>query len=415
MSIPQITELADGYEYNWTDEKLIIKASRVRVHTSDGRVTGELLITGQNNKAIYPQTSFNFTSDRTRGSLIKTLTERGGQWKWDDIINQLCLSVVERARQGEPVQELWTCDEIEAPEFLLEPLIYKGLPTVIFGEKAVCKSTISLLVYSCLILPWTDNPLSWKAPVHPVKVLLADWEVNADVAKYNLKRIQQGMGLPHFPLIYRRCKLPLVDDIEQIKKHLDDTGAEVLIIDSLGFAAAGDLNNADQALRFANALRQLNCAAFIIAQTSKDRKSKGKSVYGSTFFEYFSRNIFELRKTREDNEDSFDIAIFNTYCNLGRRAKPMGYHIQFDDIKKTVHIEQAEITAADLVERLGTWSRIYDKLKTQTWKAKELSDELGISLDLASRTLKRYQQKGQVAKLPDGSWGLVARHEEVSS
>lgn len=411
MSKPIIVPQVDGYLYEFIEERLIISVSRVRVHSSDGRVTGLLLISSQEagRKPIYPKSTFNFSATRSRTELINTLTRADERWDWQTIIFQLCVSIEELAKRGEPVQELRTSDESTPPEWLLEPLLYKGLPTVIFGEKAVCKSTISLLVYAALTLPWHDNPLGWTIKADkPCKVFLADWEVTPDIARYNLKRIQEGMGFAPISLYYRRCKLPLMDDIEQIKSHLEKINADVIIIDSLGFAVGGDLNNADQALKFTAAINQLNCASFIIAQTSKDRRTKVKSTYGSTFFEYFSRNIWELRKTREDNEDEFDIALFNTHCNLGRRNRPLGYHMSFTE--KAIKVEQAEITAPDLVERLGTWSRIYDTLKRAgSLTAVAIAAELEISNDTAGKVLRRYQQKGQAVKLPDGTWGLVAR------
>ena len=166
MSKPEIKDAIGGYEFTWEQEKLKIKVSRLRVHTSDGRVTGELLITSpaEGNRPIYPQTHLNFNSEQTRTRLAKTLESQDSRWKWQEIINQLSLAVIDRARQGEPVRELWTSDEIQAPEFLLEPVLYKGLPTIVFGEKAVCKSTLSLAIYASLILPWHDNPLGWSVP-----------------------------------------------------------------------------------------------------------------------------------------------------------------------------------------------------------------------------------------------------------
>jgi RecA-family ATPase len=415
VSKPIIVPQADGYLYEFIEEKLMISASRIRVHSSDGRVTGLLLISSQeaSRKPIYPKSTFNFSAPRSRTELINTLTRADDRWDWQTIIFQLCVSVEELAKRGEPVEELWTSDESVPPEWLLEPLLYKGLPTVVFGEKAVCKSIISLLVYAALTLPWHDNPLGWKIKADKsCKVFLADWEVTPEVARYNLKRIQEGMGFAPISLFYRRCKLPLMDDIEQIKNHLEKINADVIIIDSLGFAVGGDLNNADQALKFTTALNQLNCASFIIAQTSKDKRAKVKSTYGSTFFEYFSRNIWELRKTREDSDDEFDIALFNTYCNLGKRNRPMGYHVSFTE--KTIRVEQAEITAPDLVERLGTWSRIYDLLKRSgSLPAKDIADALSVSLDTVSKTLRRYQQRRHVIKLSDGSWGLVIREGGV--
>ena len=137
MSKPIITDRVNGYEFKWEAEKLTINVSRVRIHSSDGRITGELLITSSlvSDKPIYPQTSFNFNSAQTRRGLIKTLSEAYPKFSWEEIINQLCLGVVDRVREGEPAQEGWTSDESTPPEFLLEPLLYRGLADDSFRRK----------------------------------------------------------------------------------------------------------------------------------------------------------------------------------------------------------------------------------------------------------------------------------------
>lgn len=409
MSKPLVRETIGGYEFSWEDECLNIKVSRVRVHKSDGRVTGEILITSptENNKPIYPQTSINFNSEPTRTRLARTLESEDTRWQWQEIINQLSLAVIERARQGGPIKELWTNADVHHPEFLLEPILYKGLPTIVFGEKAVCKSILAIAIYACLILGWKDNPLGWSVAERSVKVLLADYEVDYDVTQWNAKRFQDGMGLPAFPVYYRRCLMPLADDIEQLHKHLTDIGAEVIIVDSLGPAVGGDLKDPGQALRFTTALRQLHCSALIIGQTSKDRESKTKSVYGSTFFEYYARNIFELRKVQEEGEDSLDIALYNTYHNLGRRFKPMGYHLDFNGTG--THIERGEITASDLVKRMSAQAQIQKALHHRVMSPKEIAEECELNEATTRNALKRMADKGLIVRLKDGSYGLQSQ------
>ncbi len=409
MSKPEIKESIGGYEFTWIQEKLNIKISRVRVHTSDGRVTGELLITSpaEGNKPIYPQTQLNFNSEQTRTRLSKTLESQDSRWNWQEIINQLSLAVIDRARQGEPVRELWTSDEIQAPEFLLEPVLYKGLPTIIFGEKAVCKSTFSLAIYASLILPWRDNPLGLTAPGRPVKALVADYEVDYDVAQWNAKRLQEGMGLPAFPLYYRRCALPLADDVEQLHRHIAAIGAEVIIVDSLGPAVGGDLKDPGQALRFTTAIRQLKCSALIIGQTSKDKESKSKSVFGSTFFEYYARNIWEIRKVQDEGEDALDIAMYNTYHNLGKKFKAMGFHLSFNGTG--THIKKGAITAPDLIERMGAQAQIQAVLAHGSMFPKEIAEECDLKEDAVRQALKRMKARNLVVKLGDGSYGLQAK------
>ena len=406
MNKPEVKETIGGYELHWLAEQLIIRVSRLRVHNSDGRVTGELLITSpaDGNKPIYPQTHLNFNSEQTRTRLAKTLDSQDSRWKWDDIINQLSLIIVDRARQGEPVKELWTSDDIQPPEFLVEPLLYKALPTIIFGEKAVCKSTLALVIYACLILPWHDNPLGLTCPGRSIKTLIVDYEVDYNIAQWNAKCLQIGMGLPPFPVYYRRCSLPFADDIEQLQSHITDIGAEAIIIDSIGPAVGGDLKDPGQALRFTTAIRQLKCAALLLGQTSKDKEGKTKSVFGSTFFEYYARNIWELRKVQEEDASTLDIALFNTYHNLGRRFRPMGFHINFNG--SGTHIASGAITAPELIERLSAQARIQSALQHGSMSPKELAEECGLKDGTIRSTLHRMSDKQLVIKLPNGNYGL---------
>ncbi len=406
---PTVREQIGGYFFTWEEENLAIVVSKVRVHSgSDARVIGEILLKSiKTDEIIYPPTTFNFISSQSRSRLVKTLKEEAIDYHWDDIFKQLCVAVIERAREGEPVRELWTSDDIPPPQFLLEPLLYKGLPTILFGEKAVCKSALSLVIYICLTLPWHDNPLGWKAPDHPVKTLLLDYEVDYDVAHYNMKQLQQGMGLPPFPLYYRRCSLPLVDDITQIQQHMANMGATALIVDSLGPAVGGDLKDPGQALRFTTALRQLRCASLLIGQTSKDKESKHKSTFGSIFFEYYARNIFLLDKIQEEGEDSLDLAMYNTYHNLGRKFKSQGFRLNFNGTG--THIESCPITARELVKRIGAQAQIIDLLKKEGYMTtQEIMEELEISRGNADMTLKRLRDKGKIIK-PEDKWGLVLK------
>lgn len=409
MSKPTITEQIGGYKFTWEAERLTISVSRLRAHSSDGRVTGEILIrsSSEQDLPIYPQTHLNFNSEQTRTKLIKTLTSADNRWQWHEIINQLSLAVIDLARRGDPVREMWTNEDVPAPEFLIEPLLYRGLPTIIFGEKAVCKSTLSLAIYACLILPWDDNPLGLTAPGRSVKALIADYEVGYDIAHWNAQQLQRGMELPPFPLYYRRCSLPLADDVEQLHRHISDIGAEVIIVDSLGPAVGGDLKDPGQALRFTTALRQLKCSALIIGQTSKDKESKAKSVFGSIFFEYYARNIWELRKVQDEDDDTLDIALYNTYHNLGRKFRPMGFHLSFNGTG--THIEKGPITAPELIERMETQTQIQSALRDGPLTPKELADECNLKGDAVRQALKRMKSKGIVVKLEDGNYGLQAK------
>jgi len=408
MAQPQIKDSLDGYEFAWPD--LTIKVSRLHMHSSDGRITGELLISSPKaqNKAIYPPSAFNFTSDTSRTRLIKTLQEAFPQWNWQDILYYVCKATTDRVREGEPIRELWTSEEIPSPEYVLEPLLMKGLPTIIFGEKGVTKSTLSLVVYICLMLPWFDNPLGWKVPSRPVKTAILDYELPGVVAQYNAKRIQEGMELPPLPLYHRKCRIPLANDLEQVASWVSKLGIEVLIIDSLARACGGDLNKTEPANNFFEALDKLNVTSLILAQTSKDPDTKRKTIYGNALFTYYARNIFELCRSDFSQEDEIDAALFHRWSNLSKLYPDMGFKITFNETG--THIESQPVSAAEFISKVNTQKAILDALKSGPMSVKELSEATGATDNSVRVILSRLKRRGLLVNPDKGRWGLVLGH-----
>lgn len=407
---PEITETPSGYILDWKDQHIKITTSRVHVHKSDGRVTGEIVIGTDSPKLspiLMPATQLNFSAERTRASHIKSLSEKYPQFDWASIVDQLAYYIQDLAREGEPVRELWTHEDVKPPEFLLEPFIFKGLPNVIYGEKGVNKSTLALVFYACLVLPWKDNPLELKLPDRSVNTLYLDWETEWDIIQYYAKRLQIGMGLPTFPVQYRRCALPLVDDLEQIQKHIVNTKAEVIIIDSLGAAAGGDLKTPEIALNFFTGLRRLKTSSLIIAQTSKDEDTKRKRIFGSVYFEYYARNIWEICKAEAISDEEYDIALFHRSPNLSALLKPVGFHLHYNETGLSV--ERTSVDMKEFMTRITTRQRILEYLKgiSGLKTTSEIMDALGINRNNADVTLNRLKKYNQVVKVGDG-WGLKA-------
>lgn len=405
---PEVSEIINGYIFNWPDEHLSIKVSRLSVH-KDGRVTGEILITTDaedfKSPILHPPTQINFTADRTRKELAKTLSEKYSdqQWDWIAIIDQLSFKIQELAREGEPVKEIWTYEDAPPLEYLLEPILIRGMPTVIFGEKGSTKSRLAIIVATCLLLPWHDNPLELVVPERSIKALILDWETEWDIVRYEVKRLQLGMSLPDFPVFYRRCNLPLADDIEQIQQHIEKVKAEVLIIDSLGAAAGGELNKPEIALNFFSALRRLKRTSLIIAQTSKSEEGK-KSIFGSTYFTYYARSIFELCKGEDIGGDDIHVALFHRWCNISKTHQPIGFNFHFED--NWVTVEREPVSIREFLAKIGTQQQIMELIKAGPLSTKEIMESLGISRANADKTLQRLRTKNKIVKVED-KWGLL--------
>ncbi len=409
----EITTLNNGYSVVWAEHNLTIKVSRLTVQ-KDGHVTAFIKISLNNKDKSYtllPAAQFNLSAPRTRSELSNSLTEKNDKIPWRDVIDYLCREIQELAWVGDPGETLEVTDETELikPSYLLEPVIMKGTTSVIFGDKGVHKTILSLLFSICIQLPWIDNPYEMIVNDHPSLVGILDWESDRNLTMFNIQRLLKGEGLTYITLNYRRCKLPFADDTEQIGNFLDDKKCDVILMDSLGAACGGDLMKPEQALRFFEALRSLNRTSLIIAQNSKNDEGK-KSIFGSTFFSYYSRNIFELKKsvdTLDKNETK--VALFHQEGNYSGRYDPTGFRLNFTP--EMIKVTREPVTYGEFMEKINRQQQLLELLKDGALSNEQIADRLQVSQGNVRITTKRLSDKKRIVKTEGGAWGLLTREE----
>ncbi len=407
---PEVKDDVSGYVFSWPNYGIAINTSRIQMHKSDGHITGEIYIQAVNGSGmavIYPPTSFNFSADRTRKELSKSLAVKNTKLPWTDMVEQLCYGVQDRARKGEPVVELTTIGEVKRPEYILNPLIIRNYPNVIFGDPSSSKSTIAVILAQVIMLPWHDNPMGFIAPLRSVKCLYLDWETDADTIQWQTTMLQRGIeGMEFLSINYRQCSQPLANDIERIKVHIADTKTELIIIDSLGLAAGGELKETQSALGFYSALRGLKITSLILAHNSKDKETKTRSIFGSQFFTAQARNVWEVRKNQDTDSTELDIALFHRkpppFAGL---HKPLGFKIIFDNDK--MRIEQSNPqTVHEFLDQMGLKSQILEELKSGAMTVKELSESLEKPANQVKARCNDLKGKGKLIKLGE-KWGLA--------
>ena len=108
---------------------------------------------GKTKKVQEPGFTFNFTSDVTRKRLINTLNEKYAEWTWLPIIDALCARVQSLSKTGEDDTIIQPSDPHgKHPGYYIEPVIMKGVPNVIYGDKGVNKTTICLAMLGLIHL-----------------------------------------------------------------------------------------------------------------------------------------------------------------------------------------------------------------------------------------------------------------------
>lgn len=406
MSRPIISTLPMSLKFEWEAEQLVVTASRLRNHT-DGRVTGELDIktTAVSIPSHLHRSLFNFVAPRSRKELATILSHRYAI-EWESILEQVCYHTLEHIRRGEPLEELWAEDAIKPVEYLLKPLLSVGQPTIFFGDGATGKSFVALFLTICIELGWTENPLSLE--LQRVNTLYLDYESETEELHHRAYRLRKGLELPNFKLRYRRCYLPLADDLPQLQLLVAENNIKFLVVDSIGAACGGDLNHPESPLRFFGALRSLKVTSLLLAHTSKDMETKKKTVYGSAYFNNYARSVWEVRKSEDMEADEISVGLFHRKVNISKLQPPLGMKLRFLEEKVEVIPEEVK-SVAEFIEHLQTSIRICELLKHGAKTGKELADELALAPSTINVNLFRLKTKKRVVKMAGEKWGLLAK------
>lgn len=415
---PLVIEVLGGYQFGWCEEgsgesTLLVEVKQIQ--DSRGTLTAELSVWSDFVAQKRPTLSgvrVNLQSEQRRSAIAKRLLEQEPSFPWHALLEQVFHETIERYRTGDPGEELDAYadeDNVPVPRFVLDPLILEGVPSVIYGDKGVAKTTLALAAAGTIFSSWEENPFGFVTNGRQHIAALLDWESSKDLTMYAMHRLRKGTGIPYFTLAYRHCKLPLADDLEAIARFMVQRKADTAIIDSLGAACGGDLFKPEPALRFFEALRQLpHKSSLIIAQNSKGEEGK-KTIFGSTYFTYYARNIFELKRFGDFDEkiESY-VALIHQEANYSGKHDPMGFHLRYtpDSIK----IESTHVTLAQLTEKAQLQKRIRDVLREANGlvSLEDLTPMVGIKQDQLRVALSKMKNKGELVNPSRGMWGLAA-------
>lgn len=406
----QFREEGGGYLTTWAQEQASIHFDKLI--ESRGEVKGEIRV-GTTMPGVAQhlhQVRMTLTSSRSRTEVGNYVKTRVNSLDWDGLVEQACILTLRAFRRGEPVLTLSADAEVSAPEYLIWPMLPLRQPTILFGLGAAGKSTMALLFGICATLSWAQNPLGLLPPEEPVNVLWLDWETDHQALNYNLKRLRDGMELPLFEFQYRRCFLPLHDDISEIQKIIADKEIGLVVFDSLAAACGSELNAAEGATQFLSRhIRQLKTTSLIIAHTQKGGEGQ-KSIYGSVFFENYARSVWEVKKHQELGEDALDVGLHNRKSNMSKLFRPLGCRFHYSD--EDIRVEALELKdSPGFADDLPLHERIAEYLKHEPATVEDLAEEFGKPENLVRAELARRKQK--FIKLPSGKWGVRFERDDV--
>ena len=401
MNKPSVTEGVGFINYAWPELRLRVVAER---YTDDGYAELSFYSGNGSSESLLHTTRVNLMATPTMNSLAKRLEKNSADIPWTDILTCITLKTIEIARRGEPAVEIWPSeDDNLTPDYLLEPILYLNHPAVIFGDYGSLKSLFSLAAAYIVQLPYYGNNLGLITAGQSTKCLYLDYEDDPSSFRKRWSALERGFGQGAMPILYRRMTGTLSDSIEQLQRIIHDKNIGLTIVDSLGPAARGNLNDPEPAIKYHTALRQLGVTSLTLAHTSKDQFTKRRTIFGSVFFTNLARSVWECKAEQETGEDEAIISLKNTKANLSRLHPPLGYRFNFTD--NAINIIKADLRDTGLSGELPLSLRIKDLLRGGAMTVKEIAEALEANEASVRTITNRLSKKGYLIKVGE-SWGL---------
>jgi len=354
-----------------------------RCHLPECRATDGLLYVG----------GFSLTPPRARMELAKLLTIRAGtstqKADWLDVVECFCQRVLAAERQGEPAIDLADADPPEQDAVMLAdgfPLL-RSHPVILFGDGSSCKSLLAIY-------------FAWQLIQRGQIVLYADWELDAAQHRARLEKIagdlSQARGIK-----YVRCRLPLREEAERLRRLAHQLGATYLICDSVALGCDGPPEAAETVMRYFEGLRYIGLGCLLIGHVTKaEAEESGKRPFGSIFWANASRAVWLVKRSEPIGSESIvRVLLINRKANLAATYLPLAYEIAFGQGRITIHRTDPG-GIPEFADKLTVAQRMLCALRQGGMTIKALSELLAVEESTIRSALTR--RKDLFVRLPDG-------------
>ena len=404
---PKVSETINKLSFFWDSYELRVAADRL-----DSNGKAELWFyhcNGKSRDSLLHTTSVNLLSTPSLSQLVKRMQVNSGDIPWQQVLTFIARGSMEFLRRGEPGVILQPVPgTIYHPGYYIEPLLLKGLPNLIHGPKGAGKSTLGLTVLGICRNAVSDSQTGLIAD-EEARVGILDWENDSQTTTFTISCLVEGETVPYFEPAYLRCTLPLAEDAQRIADWVSENRLSLVLIDSLGGAAGADAFDSSgkrAALRFFQTLRQLKVTSLIIGQEAKSEEATKRTTYGSVYYQYYSRNIFELKTVKDMLDASImHMALFHQEANFSALSEPMGFRVTFGPGNTSVEAESVKLS--QFLERASQTKAIAEFLKGGAKHFREIARAGGLKETQTKNLLSRLKKRGIVVDLGMGMWGLT--------
>ena len=403
---PTFSQKGDSLFYEWPG--LGVSAELEDVYLDKEGIYCDLTIRGE-QPGIPPlqhgPVRYNLKTTRSQSELVRHLAGRLEGINWATILEQMARLAIAHVKEGEPIIDLRESAGRPFERYLLDPLVLDSQPTILFGDGGTGKSLLALAIL--LAIETGNKDILGMAPSIRKKGLLLDWEFNDWEHAERMEHIMNGVwaGIPSNAIAYRRCYLPLHQEVGPIKRYIEENGIGFVVIDSAAAACGEEPEKASEALRFFNALRRLNVTALVVAhQVKKNKDSDMEKPFGSSFWWNMARSVWKLERVQQGNE--LAIGVYHKKWNVDRQRAPLSYRVNFTADEITFE-SQSIFENEELASKLSIKIQLQNQLRNGKATVKELAEAIGGKEGSVYQTMNRnrkmFSQDGK-------EWSLMSKY-----
>tara|TARA_R110000824_G_scaffold401588_1_gene613018 strand:- start:351 stop:1688 length:1338 start_codon:yes stop_codon:yes gene_type:complete len=290
--------------------------------------------------------------------------------EWDRILEFVSVTVITGYRQGEQTVNLAETDMPIDKGNLITPIIPYGEPSLMFGEGGSGKSILSLWLAN---LVTQGVQTDWISAIKK-NVLYIDYETNRSEYLVRNNKLANGMGLDSPSAIYyRRTQEPMIAIAEIIRAEIQRLDIGFVVVDSAAMACGAEPESAKATTDYYKAIRSFgeDVTVLTLAHTTKAETEK-KTPFGSAFWTYYARSVWEIKKIDSDKSNQQNIGIYHRKVNNTQLHEPIGYQVQY--LSNEININGFDITDSTTMNtEIPMIKRIYNYLR-ETSEQKTIKD-----------------------------------------
>ena len=304
---------------------------------------------------------------------------------------------------------------MERPKYQVEPLLQHHQPNLLWGNSDIGKSWLG--VYLCALVENGLEACGLRGDTG--HCLYVDYETTEDAMRERVVAVRAGLQgqLPDtWDLRYQAATGPLTDWIDDLARYVSKEQIDLVVIDSLGLALGGVVNESENVVKLFEAVRELDATTLLIDHQGKGDDANQRGATGSSYKHHYARSEWEMR--REDGDD-FRIGLYHRKANNARKVSGgigLSIDIESDDDGRahTATFTRTNVMdSPDLVKGLSIPQRItpllLDGSKGIDYIREHLTDQSNPSIDSA---LSWMVKKGQLKRLNRGHQKWLRKSEQ---